>query len=171
MAVVERYFAYITFADCRKNPSGGGNKTSSIRVRVSAANANTYFAANTDALRAATEVGLLMTAFAGLSSGYRLSWGVSIDLEQDAPNFPATESAIYTFDKYQISYRAGLDNYVVSIPARDDIDANVASDGVSVLLVAPGATGEVTNLVTRFESTVQSKNGDAVTVNGIRVSS
>src|SRR5690606_17559897 len=97
-------------------------------------------------------------------------WVSMID-ETDNVTHPPADDNIYNFDKLGVHYKAGIDNYVITIPGRDDDDYTVAEDGITVIISGAGATAAVTNFITRFEATAVGKNGGAPNVTKIVVAS
>lgn len=144
MALVDLHYAYVTLGDSRK-------KTTTFRARVSAADATAYFGAATQILKDGTPVGQLLLSIEDMSAGTLISKGVVLDTIDDAAVFPDPDDNVYNFDKLMIHYQAGIRNYHLSIPARDDAAYTVASDGVTVLL---DDDQQVIDLVSRFNATV-----------------
>lgn len=161
MAIQSSYFAVAEFIDSR-------SQSSAVRVRIPKAKADLWYNAADATARAATDVGLLFNALNGLSSAYMYKTYVVLEDEQDAPAVPAPDSNIYNFDKLGVSFRAGLDNYSMTIPARSDANYTVNTDGVSVILGATG-TAQVQDFVTRFQANVLAKNGGTPVVTKITV--
>jgi len=161
MAMVDQHYAFVTFGDSRQ-------KTSDVTFRVTAADANAYYDALTQVAKDATQLGLFFLSLEDVSAGTMMGKGVKLVTIEDTAAFPDPNDNVYNFDKLYIAYAAGLNNYGLSIPARDDTVYIVASDGVTVDLTTPT---EVADLVSRFASVVISKYGVAGTVTEITVSS
>lgn len=161
MALQNSWYAVADFIDSR-------GQSSSVRVRVSETDAEAWLNAADNTARASTDVGVLFIRIAALSAATLYKRYVTLEVEDDAPAIPAPDDNIYNFDKLAVSFQAGLDNYSMTIPARDDANYTVGSDGVSVILGASGTT-EIQNFVTAFEGTVVAKNGGTPTVRKITV--
>lgn len=144
MALVDLHYAYVTIGDSRK-------KSSTVRFRVSAADATAYFGSATQILKDGTPVGQLLLSIEDMTAGTMLSKGVMLETIDDAAVFPAPDDNVYGFDKLMVHYSAGIRNYHLTIPARDDAAYTVASDGVTVLL---DDDQQVIDLVSRFNATV-----------------
>jgi hypothetical protein len=160
MALEDFHYAFIKIGDSRK-------KTTTVRFRVTAAEANEYFGAVTQILKDATDVGQLLLSVEDLSRGSMMGKGVELITLDDAVDFPGYDTDIFNFDKLGIHYNSGFDNYQMTIPARDSTNYTMESDGVHVNLTL----GLVDEFVTRFNAVVLAKNGGASTITSIDVPS
>lgn len=165
MAWVTEYWAYVTLMDSRK-------KTATVSWRSSdEVDIESWFTAETDLIRDATEAGVLMAAVAALSSCTLVERGVKHIQVDDAAVPPALESHVFTFDKLLTHYDAGLDSYTISIPGRKGSAFTVGSDGVTVIIEGAGASSEVLAFIAAFEAGALAKNGAVPNVTEINVAS
>jgi len=104
-----------------------------------------------------------------LGVGVKVSVGSAFIDDQAVP--PAAEDFVFPFDKFGISFRADGENYVSSIPARNDANVTMGSDGISVIVTDPGWSAEVEEFITQFESIVLSEEGAAATITQITITS
>lgn len=159
MALTDFHYAFIKLGDSR-------GKTTEVRFRVTAANANAYWSAATQILKDGTAVGQLLLSVEDLSACSMMGKGVQLVTEDDAAVFPAPNDDVYIFDKLGVSYQAGFDNYQITIPGRDTTNYQVGDDGVTVL---SGSPQQMVDFISRFESTALAKNGQAPTVKKVVV--
>lgn len=143
-------------------------KLSAMEFQCSAADAMAYWAAADDAARAATNIGVHAINTQNLSLASL--WSIQVKQVHDMAGrvIPIPDSAIYNHDKLTVYYQAGLENYVMTIPARDDNNYVVAGRQGDVVL-APDGTTEVEAFQTSFPGVVLGKNGEIGTVTGMRV--
>lgn len=120
-------------------------------------------------LRDGTEVGLLFQAVEGLTSGTVLSEGVNRHSVDDTAEFPAPSAEVYSFDKFGVTFRSGLDNYQFTIPARKMSAVVPEADGVTIAITDPPASAEVLALVAAVNDVVLAKNGGDAVVTGMKV--
>jgi hypothetical protein len=157
MALVEQYFGFLKVGDSRQ-------KFTTVEIRLQTADALAWNAAIGAAAKAATQAGVLMAAIEGLTAGIAFERGVRSTIVDDAAAFPAPDDNVYNFDKINVTLKAGLDRSTVTIPARDDAQYNVASDGVTVIISGAGASAATTAYVAAVADAVQGKNGDPAVV-------
>lgn len=162
MALVDRHYAFVTLMDSRQ-------KTSTFEVRVRASEATAYFGAVTQIIKDATPVGQLLLSIEDLSAGTMISKGVTLRTFDDAAVPPALEDHIFTFDKIGVKFRGGLQNYQITIPARDGAQFTVAGDGVTIITEGAGADQQVLDFISRFEAVAVAANETFPTVTGMLV--
>jgi len=160
MALVDKYYAFVTFGDSQK-------KEFTVQFRVPTTEGQAYITAVTQILKDGTEVGQMLLSIEDLAEGTFRGKGVKLVTEDNAIGFPAPDDNIYGFDKLLVSYTADGHSYTLSIPTRDDAVYEVASDGVTVILDSPTETAD---FVTRFNALVLSSYGVQGTVQKITVS-
>lgn len=155
MANVASMWAFVKLMDSRK-------KTTDVRWRVAdEVDGETFFTAETDLIRDATETAVLGFKIAALSACTVVGRGITFMQEDDAAVPPALEDHVFIFDKLLVSYDAGLDSYNLTIPGRKGSAYTVGSDGVSVIIEGAGAAVAVTEFIAAFEAGALAKNGDA----------
>jgi len=170
MATVQESFIERSWFMSNTNPKTRRNKVATVRWRVPEVVVTNYLSAADDAARAATAAGVLIAAADALSLGVGNKVTVGSAFVDNAAIPPVPDDFVFPFDKFGISYRADGENYVSSIPARDDSDVTVGSDGISVILGADG-TAEVQAFVDAFEAIVLSEEGAAATITQITITS
>jgi hypothetical protein len=170
MATVQENFIERAWFMSNTNPKTRRNKLATVRWRVPEIVVTNYLAAADDAARAATAAGLLIAAADALSIGVGVKVTVGSAFVDNLAVPPEADDFVFPFDKFGISYRADGENYVSSIPARNDSNVTVGSDGISVILGA-GGTDEVQDFVTQFESIVLSEENAAATITQITITS
>lgn len=159
MALQDFHYGFVKLGDSRK-------RTTEVVFRVNVIEAGLYYNATTQILKDATELGQLFLSVQELSAGSMMGKGVRLITEDDAVGFPDPNSNIYIFDKLGVSYRAGFDNYSMTIPARDTANYDVADDGVTVLADTPQA---VVDFIARFNAIVIGKNTLAAVIEKMTV--
>lgn len=152
------------------NPKTKRQKVASVTNYVASAAVTAYNAAADDAARSATLIGALQDARNALSIGVPLGMNVGFAYVDNAAIPPAANEFVFPFDKFGVSFRADGENYVSSIPARDDANVVMSNDGVTVDLGA-GATTETTDFVSAFNAVVLSEEGVAATIVQITIPS
>jgi hypothetical protein len=161
MATVKRGKLVISLWMSDTNPKSKTNKVSSIEYIVTAASVTAYNAAADDAARAATTLGVLIAAVENLTLGTlkEVNTGFSYASNLVAP--VATDFA-FEFDKFLISSRDSTNNQPVktSIPARNDANIAIESDGTSIDITAP----DMDDFVAAYEAVVLSQDLNAVNV-------
>jgi len=167
MATNPQYFLNVGLAMSNDNPVSKQPRVSVFRCRISTASAQAYIAAADDAARAATPAGVLMAAVDALSEGTKLSYGISYEIEDGSVAPPASDAGVYPFDKFAVSYKAGFDNYQVTIPGRNLGGVFVESDGISIVIDPADAQVQTTNFINAFEAIALGKN--AVTADVTRM--
>lgn len=161
MATQQENFMQISYLMSNTNPKTKRQKISSIEWRVPEVVVTNYNAAADDAARAATAAGVLIAATDALTLGVRKSVTFGSRYVDSAALPPSADSFVFPFDKFGIGFAADGENYVTSIPARDDSAIIIGDDGVSVTLADGGA---VAAWKTAFEAIVVSEELAAVTV-------
>lgn len=154
MATIEHYIATITLQDSRQ-------KETPFSFRTTKALAEAYWAAADATARGLTVIGVAFNKMLALSACTALTRAVYLVGEPDNAAPPAADDKVYNYDKLGVSVRAGIDNYVQTIPGRDGTAYTVGPDGVTVNIVGADATTEVTEFITAFEAAAIFKNGSA----------
>lgn len=161
MATVKKGRLNVSIYMSETNPKTKTNKVANVGYFVTAASVTAYNAAADDAARSATAIGTLITALEDLTLGVVKSVEASFVYEQNlAP--PVADTFAFDFDKFLISARDNINSHAVksSIPARDDADIVIQSDGVSVDITAP----DMSTFVAAYEAIVLSEDLNAVSV-------
>jgi len=171
MATVQESFIERSWFMSNTNPKTRRQKLATVRWRVPEVVVNNYLAAADDAARAATAEGVLIAAADALSLGVGVKVTVGSVFTDNAAVPPAADAFVFPFDKFGISYRADGENYVSSIPARDDAAVTMASDGISVLITDPAWSAAVEAFVGAFQAIVLSEEGAAATITQITITS
>ena len=164
MATQSRYFANLTLGD-------SAQKRYNFRVRVTDVAGAAWLAGADPTARGATTIGVLFGKVAALTDLTLEKSSVTLEDIDDAFAFPDANSNLYGFDKLAIATKAGLKNYTVSLPGRDDAAYNVGTDGIEVIISGAGATAATTEFITAYEAVVLADNGEVPNVTGIRVAS
>lgn len=164
MAEQMAYYAQLTLGDRAK-------KITTFEVRVSAADAQAWFAAANEAARDATDVGVLLDAvFAVVGSSQYKAKSVVGRAENDAFVYPSGEGETYNSNKINVSYSTTLGglprNLQVTIPQRDPSSYELESNGINIVL---NDADEIAALVTALEATALSPYGTAITVTEMTV--
>lgn len=164
MAEVMAYFAQLTLGDRAK-------KVTTWEMRVSAANAQAWFAAANQAARDATDAGSLLDAvFDVVGSSQYISKNVVGKAMNDAYVWPTGEAEVYNSNKINVSYSTTLgglpQNLQVTIPQRDPSSYELESNGINIVLTDGD---EIELLVGELESTALSKYGTAIVVQEMTV--
>jgi len=171
LATVQQNFLERSWFMSNTNPKTRRQKIATVRWRVPEVVVSNYLAAADDAARAATAAGQLVAAADDLSLGVGLKVTVGSAFVDDQAVPPAAEDFVFPFDKFGVSFRADGENYVSSIPARNDANVTISSDGISVIVTDPGWSAEVEAFITAFESIVLSEEGAAATITQITITS
>lgn len=168
MAVVKKGRLSLAFWMSEVNPKSKTNKVSTVTLNVTAASVTAYNGAADDAARAATTIGALIDAYTALTTGVLKDVTASFVYDQNAAA-PAPDQFAFEFDKFLIQSRDNVNTEAnkSSIPARDDEDITIESDGVTVEL-ADG--GDVAAFVTAYEAIVVSQDGNPLTIRMISIS-
>ncbi len=168
MAVVKKGKLTLSFWMSETNPKSKTNKVSSISLNVTAASVTAYNGAADDAARAATPIGTLIDTYTALTLGVLKDVTVGFVYDQNAAA-PAPDAFAFEFDKFLVQSRDNVNTEAnkSSIPARDDEDITIESDGVTVNL-ADG--GDVAAFVTAYEAIVLSQDGNPLTVRMMSIS-
>jgi hypothetical protein len=143
------------------NPKTKANKVSTVEYFVLPAAVTAYNAAADDAARAATTVGVLQTALENLTLGILKEVSVGFAYAQNlAP--PAPDTFAFAFDKFLQSSRDVVTSRAVTttIPARDDADIVIESDGVTIDI----SMTDYADFVAAYEAIVLSDDSNAVQV-------
>lgn len=157
MAMQERYIGKLALIDST-------GKSSTIEVRITSTAATEWLTA-VGAAKDATALGTFFTRAAAMSGATDYQQSVELVREDDAASLPG--DGVFNFDKFAVSYKAGLDNYTLTIPARLLSAVSLADDGVTVVT---GGAGAVDNFISSFEGVVLAKNGAVPDVTKVRVS-
>jgi hypothetical protein len=152
------------------NPKTRRQKLATVTYNVSEVVVNNYLSAADDAARAATAAGLLIAAFLNLTLGVLKKVSVGSVFSDSAAVPPAVDLFVFPFDKFGIAYVSNGENFVSSIPARDDSNVTVGADGVSVD-IATAPTAEVTAFIGAFENIVLGEDGGSATITQITIPS
>jgi len=171
MAIVQENFLERAWFMSNTNPKSRTNKVATIRWRVPEIVVTNYLAAADDAARAATAAGQLFAAADGLTLGVPLKAVAGSAFVENTAVPPSADEFVFPFDKFGISFRADGENYVSSIPARDNSAVTMGGDGISVIITDPGWSAAVEAFVTAFESIVLSEEGAAATITQITIPS
>lgn len=139
-----------------KNPKSKRPQVASVDHYIPAAAVTAYNAAADDAARAATALGVFLAAENALTKGVEDKVDVGFSYVQNAAIPPAVSEFVFAFDKVGISFTADGEYYNSSIPARNDANITLSSDGVTVNLGA-GASTEVTDYVAAFNTLILSE--------------
>jgi len=163
MATVKRGRLHLGIYMSETNPKTKTNKVSSMDLIVTSASVDAYNAAANDAARAATAIGLWIVDLENLTKGVLKDVQVGYAYEQNlAP--PAADTFALDKDKFLVSSRdtATSDPVKLSIPARDDDNIAIESDGVTIDITVP----DMDTFVTHYEAIALS--GDLNTVQVLR---
>lgn len=146
-----------------KNAKSRRPQIASVNHYVPAAAVTAYNAAADDAARAATLIGALLAAENDLTKGVEYKVDVGFAYVQDAALPPAVSEFVFAFDKVGVSFAADGEYYTSSIPARNDANITLSSDGVTIDTGA-GASDEVLAYVSAFNAVVLSEESVAGTI-------
>lgn len=171
MATVQENFIERSWFMSNTNPKTRTNKVATVRWRVPEVVVNNYLAAADDAARAATAAGVLIAAADSLSLGVPVKVTVGSAFVDSVAVPPASDAFVFPFDKFGISYRADGEQYVSSIPARDDSAVTMGGDGISVIITDPGWSAAIEAFVGAFEAIVLSEENAAATITQITIPS
>lgn len=144
-------------------------KTVVVQLRIDETEADIWNVAVPGVLRDATEVGLLIQAIEAMSNANLLYEEVSHRTVNDAVDYPAASEEVYSFDKFGVLFKSGLDHYQFTIPARNMAAVVPEADGVTIAITDPPASAEVLALVAAVNDVVKAKNGGDAVVTGMRV--
>lgn len=161
----------LSFLMSNTNPKTKRQKLSDISYRLPSVEITAYNAAADDAARAATIPGTLIAAVNALTRGVLKKVTAGFVYVDPAAVPPAPDTFTFPFDKFGISFAADGENYVSSIPARDDAAVNIGPDGVSVLITDPAWSAATEDFVTIFNDNVLSEEGAAVTITQMTIPS
>lgn len=171
MATVQENFIERSWLMSNTNPKTRRQKLATVRWRVPEVVVTNYLAAADDAARAATAAGLLVAAADALSLGVGKKVTVGSAFVDNLAVPPDPDTFVFPFDKFGVAFAADGENYVSSIPARDDSSVTMGSDGISVIITDPGWSAEVEAFIGAFESIVLSEEGAAATITQITITS
>jgi hypothetical protein len=171
MATIQSNFLEVSYLMSNTNPKTRRQKLATIRYNVPEVVVNNYLSAADDAARAATAAGLLIAAVDNLTLGVRKKVSVGAAFTDSAAVPPAVDVFAFPFDKFGVAYVASGDNFVSSIPARDDTAVNVGPDGVSVLITDPEWSAATEAFIGAFENIVLSEDNNAATITQITIPS
>lgn len=139
-----------------KNAKSKRPQIASVDHYIPAAAVTAYNAAADDAARAATSLGAFLAAENDLTKGVEYKVDVGFAYVQNAAIPPAVSEFVFAFDKVGVSFTADGEYYTSSIPARDDANITLSSDGVTIDLGA-GASDEVLAYVAAFNTLILSE--------------
>jgi len=159
-----------TFLMSNKNDKSKRPQRASIQHYVAAAAVTAYNAAADDAARAATLIGALITAENDLSIGVHERVDVGFSYVDNAAIPPTVSEFAYAFDKIGTSFQADGEYYVSSVPARNNANLVMSSDGITIDTGA-GASDEVNAYIAAFNAVVLSEELSAATVVGMNIRS
>lgn len=162
MAYVEQFLAQMGFLTSDR-------KTVVVSLRVSEIEGLLWLNQLPGVLRDGTEVGLLFQAIQGMTNATLLYEGVQRHAVDDAVDYPAPSAEVYSFDKFGVSFKSGLDNYNFTIPGRKMSVVVPEADGVTIPISGAGASAEVLALVAAVNDVVLAKNGGDAVVTGLKV--
>lgn len=146
-----------------KNAKSKRPQIASVDHYIPAAAVTAYNAAADDAARAATPLGQFLAAENDLTLGVEYKVDVGFAYVQNAAIPPAVSEFVFAFDKVGVSYTADGEYYTSSIPARNDANITLSSDGVTINTGA-GASAEVTAYVAAFNTLILSEESVQGTV-------
>lgn len=143
------------------NPKTKTNKVSTIELICTSASVDAYNAAADDAARSATAIGNFITDTENLTLGVLKDVQVGYAYEQNITP-PAADTFALDKDKFLFSSRDTVNSQPVklSIPARNDADIQIESDGITIDITAPDAS----DWVGHYEAIARSRDGNAVNV-------
>lgn len=153
-----------------KNDKSKRPQIATVEHYVSAAAVTAYNAAADDAARAATLIGALLAAENDLSLGVEVSVSVGFAYVQSTAIPPTVSEFVYAFDKIGVSFQADGEYYVSSIPARNNSNLTMSSDGITIDTGA-GASAEVDAYIAAFNAVVLSEELVAATLVGMNIRS
>jgi len=152
MAQVVKYRAGMSVGDSK-------NKLASIEWNINVTMFTAYSGAADQAARLATPVGTFMAGIEGLTACNVFERRVFKVIEEDAAVFPADSKMVFNFDKITVAIKAGVDNYTLTIPGRDN---SVISTGMvdGIINIETGTrTAEVDAFFTSLANGYIAKNG------------
>jgi len=153
------------------NPKTRRQKLSDIAWRLPSVQITAYNAAVDDAARAATIPGQIIAATQALTLGVLKKVTAGFTYVDPLAVPPAPSAFAFPFDKFGISFSADGENYVTSIPARNDSAVNMGPDGVSVLITDPAWSAAIEAFVPLFNDNVLSEENAAVLITQITIPS
>jgi len=171
MAFTKQGTLTMSFLMSNTNPKTRRQKLSDITWRLPSVEITAYNAAADDAARAATIPGQLIAATQALTLGVLKKVQAGFTYIDPTAMPPAADAFVFPFDKFGISFSADGENYVASIPARNDAAVTMGPDGVSVLITDPAWSAEIAAFVPLFNANVLSEEGAAVTIQQITIPS
>ena len=171
MAFSKQGVLTMSFLMSNTNPKTKRQKLSDVQIRLPSAEITAYNAAADDAARAATIPGTLIAAYQGLTRGVLKKVTAGFAYVDPTAIPPAADSFVFPFDKIGISFQADGENYVSSIPARNDAALTMGPDGVSILITDPAWSAEIEAFVPLFNDNVLSEEGAAVTITQMTIPS
>lgn len=168
MAVVKKGRLTLSFWMSNVNAKSKTNKVASITLNVLAAAVTSYNGAADDAARAATTIGTLIDAYTALSTGVLKDVDAGFVYDQNAAA-PIPSAVALQSDKFLVQSRDNVNTEAnkSSIPARDDEDVILESDGETVTL---DDGGDVAAFVAAYEAIVLSQDSNALTIRMISIS-
>lgn len=141
-----------------KNPKSKRPQIASVDHYIPAAAVTAYNAAADDAARAATALGAFLAAENDLTKGVEYKVDVGFAYVQNAAIPPAVSAFVFAFDKVGVSFVGDGEYYTSSVPARDDANITLSSDGVTIDTGA-GASDEVLAYIAAFNTLILTEEG------------
>lgn len=167
MAEKLEYRLTVSYYMSNTNPKSRRNTIANFACRIKAVSAQAYLAAADTAARAATTVGVLITATNLLTIGIPAAWAVALHVVDLAATPPEPDDFVFSFDKFAASLVAAGENSQITIPARNDGVVTVESDGVSLDLTDT----QVAAWIAAFEAIALDEDLNSPTVNRMFVTS
>jgi len=148
-----------------------------VGLRVDSVDAKAYVAALDTAARNATKVGILLAAIEEMqlpdTGGNIYKRGLDYGFLELPFAFPPSGDFIYGSNKMKIDFvtdNAGLPaTGFFTIPAYDEAEISMESNGINVVISGLSVTAEVTALIAAVADTMLSSYGTAAAVNEITV--
>lgn len=170
MATVKTGIVTHSWLMSNKNAKSKRPQIASVTHYVAAAAVTAYNAAADDAAREATLIGALLVAENDLTKGVEVKVDVGFAYVQSAAIPPTVSEFVFAFDKIGVSFQADGEYYVSSVPARNDANLVMSSDGITIDTGA-GASDEVNAYIAAFNAVVLSEELVAGTVVGMNIRS
>lgn len=171
MAIVKTGVVTHSWLMSNKNPKSKRPQVASIQHYVTAASVTAYNAAADDAARAATALGVLLAAENALTLGTEYKVDVGFAYVENAATPPDVSEFVFPFDKIGVSFQADGEYYVSSIPARDNTNITLSSDGITIQTTGAGMSPEVDDYIQAFNAIVLSEESVGGTVVGMNIRS
>lgn len=152
------------YAECYSVIGDSAKKKARVGLRVSEADAKAYVAAADTAARDATKVGLLVKSIEDLQLPHDApaiyKRGVDYGFLEVPFSFPLYTAGIYRSNKLKVDFstdNAGIPaNGFFTIPAYDEAEIVMESNGINVVIAGLGVSAEIANLVVQVADTMLS---------------